>query len=184
MDHIFFRCKRAHVCWKLVGISWHEIETTSSTFQDWWLEITCVPKDKVIEDRINLLILPSLVALKNYDQLGEWYNVMDLVDKASKDRHYITNCRCPNSYSGMVLLRGAAEKEGKVLKEWTITFKYSGTHSEDELRRIRWLLELAVKDGWKEVACSVAKREIASILNNRTQIELGLSVLAEDIWCL
>ncbi|CAA0832702.1 Unknown protein [Striga hermonthica] len=54
LEHILFRCSRAVLCWKLLGIQWNLLGSKQVNFTDWWEAVNNGRGDQYFQDRINL----------------------------------------------------------------------------------------------------------------------------------
>lgn len=56
LEHLFFKCRRAQVVWKLALVKWDGLEEKTVSFPWWWQKLCSLSLDQVIEDRIQLSV--------------------------------------------------------------------------------------------------------------------------------
>lgn len=54
IEHMFFKCRRAQVVWKLAPVKWDGLESNTERFAWWCQSLFSLQMDKICQDRIQL----------------------------------------------------------------------------------------------------------------------------------
>ncbi|GER43607.1 RNA-directed DNA polymerase (reversetranscriptase)-related family protein [Striga asiatica] len=154
VNHLFIYCPRVRICWKLVGIQWESFNQENTDIQAWW------------EENRNEECFK-----------GESFDELTVVHGAKRDwleMLYILLLK-------KVKFRGVATLHGDSLKEWQKTWDWNGTENEACFLAVRWMLDLASKEGWKKMVYFIESKAAVQKLSGEGHVPNSCSVIFDDI---